>query len=406
MQNREPVWITGVGTVNPLGSNFEETTKALLSGVSGVVKVTEFALPDHLSSIAGKVKGIPHPTEVPDETFFQLNRLEQLILSCISQALQQSDLVGSSDLENTALLLGLGAELMYSWEIDRNNGGDRVGTPELDLQAISQLVQNIYGIRGPSSSVAAACASGNYAFAQAKQWLQMGLGEVCIAGAADLFVTPMAMACFGNLRALSRRNDAPTEASRPFDSDRDGFVMGEGGAVFVLETASHARKRGAKPMAELAGFGASSDAFHLVIPSPNPAPAVKAMRAAIKDAKINPEEIDYVNAHATSTPVGDVSETKVLKEVLGERVRFVPISSTKSMTGHLLSGAAAMNATACLVALQEQTIHPTINLHNPDPECNLRHVANQAEEHPVNIAVSNAFGFGGSNTTVVFKKVA
>jgi 3-oxoacyl-[acyl-carrier-protein] synthase II len=242
--------------------------------------------------------------------------------------------------------------------------------------------------------------------AQGRQWIRMGWVDVCLAGAGDMFVTPMAMSCFGNLRALSMRNNDPAGASRPFDRERDGFVMGEGGVVFVLESAGHARRRGARPLADVAGFGASSDAFHMVIPSPDPAPAVAALRRALADAQVNPEDIDYINAHATSTPVGDPSECKVLTQVLGDGVRKVPVSSTKSMTGHLLSGAAAMNVLACLVALQEQALPPTINLHDPDPECDLCHVPLQAQPRPVRVAVSNSLGFGGSNTSLVLRKAA
>jgi 3-oxoacyl-[acyl-carrier-protein] synthase II len=216
----------------------------------------------------------------------------------------------------------------------------------------------------------------------------------------------MSLAGFGNLRALSRRNDDPASASRPFDRDRDGFVMGEGGAMFVLEPAASARRRGARAYAEIAGFGASSDAFHMIIPSSNPEPAAGALRAALADAAVNPDEIDYLNAHATSTPVGDRAEARVLQIVLGEAIRKVAVSSTKSMTGHLLSAAAAVEALACLVALDHQAIPPTINLDDPDPECDLCHVPHQARLQRVRIAVSNSFGFGGSNACLVLRKVA
>jgi 3-oxoacyl-[acyl-carrier-protein] synthase II len=224
-----------------------------------------------------------------------------------------------------------------------------------------------------------------------------------LAGACDMAVTPMSLAGFGNLRALSRRNDEPELASRPFDKERDGFVMGEGGAVFVLERAESARRRSARVYAEVAGCGASSDAHNMVIPSPNPEPATLAMRQALSDARVNPADVDYINAHATSTPVGDIAEARVLEAVFGTALPCVPVSSTKSMTGHLLTAAAAVEAVACLVAMERMALPPTINLHQPDPECNLRHVANQAEVHQVRVAVSNSFGFGGSNTCLVLR---
>jgi 3-oxoacyl-[acyl-carrier-protein] synthase II len=251
--------------------------------------------------------------------------------------------------------------------------------------------------------MSAACASGNYALALARRWLQMGWVDVCLAGACDTAITPLILASFANLRALSRRNEEPQAASRPFDLERDGFVMGEGGAMFVLERTDSAKKRDAHIYAEIAGCGASSDAYHMVIPSPHPEPAIAAMRQALKDARLNPSDVDYVNAHATSTPVGDQAETKVLHTVFGSHIETMPVSSTKSMTGHLLTAAAAVEALACIIALDRQTVPPTINLHNPDPECKLRHVPNQAESHPVRITASNSFGFGGSNTCLILK---
>ncbi len=218
-------------------------------------------------------------------------------------------------------------------------------------------------------------------------------------------VTPMSMGCFGNLRALSRRNDDPGRASRPFDSARDGFVIGEGGAVFVLEPASTARARGARAYASVAGFGSSSDAYHAVIPSPDPEPAVSAMRQALAEAGVEPVEIDYINAHAPGTPVGDVLEASALAMVLGEATPLVPVSSTKSMTGHLLTAAGAVEAIACIAALRHQALPPTINLDDPDPKCPLRHVANRAEAANVAVTVSNSFGFGGSNTCLVLRAV-
>ncbi|HEX5105919.1 MAG TPA: beta-ketoacyl-[acyl-carrier-protein] synthase family protein, partial [Pirellulaceae bacterium] len=261
------------------------------------------------------------------------------------------------------------------------------------------------GSEGPTATIAAACASGNYAIAQARRWIELGLVDVCLAGGVES-ITPMCRANFYNLRALSRRVDDARRASRPFDLDRDGFVIGEGAAMLVLESAEHARRRGARAYAEVAGFGATSDAFHMIIPSSDPAPASLAMKRALADAQVSPSEVNYVNAHATATPVGDKGEARALHAAFGDDVAHVPVSSTKSMTGHLLSAAAAVESLACVVAIQRQAIPPTINLDQPDPECNLRLVAHQAVEWPVKVAMSNSFGFGGSNTTLVLRKVA
>jgi 3-oxoacyl-[acyl-carrier-protein] synthase II len=254
-------------------------------------------------------------------------------------------------------------------------------------------------------TLSTACATGNFALAQARRWLELGWADICLAGACDKAITPLVMAGFGNLRALSRQNDRPQAASRPFDRQRDGFVLGEGGAVFVLEPASRARRRGARAYGELAGCGLSSDAYHLVIPSPEPVHAIAAMRSALEEARVDPTEVGYVNAHGTSTPVGDIAEAKALREVFGAAVKSVPVSSTKSMTGHLLTAASALEALACLATFRYGALPPTINLDDPDPECDLYHVANQAQERKVRVAISNSFGFGGSNSCAVFKAV-
>jgi 3-oxoacyl-[acyl-carrier-protein] synthase II len=275
----------------------------------------------------------------------------------------------------------------------------------LDQKSVLDYVREALGLSGPVVVVAAACASANYAIAQGKRWAELGWADICLAGGCDL-VTPMAAAGFGNLRALSRRTSEPAAASRPFDCDRDGFVLGEGGAAFVLESSDQARRRGARGYAEVAGFGASSDASHMIIPSSDPQPAARAIRAALDDARINADQVHYINAHATSTPVGDAAEARSLKLAMGPSAAKTPISSTKSMTGHLLSGAAAIEAVACIAAFEGQAIPPTINLDRIDPECDLRHVPHAAQEHKVRVSLSNSFGFGGNNTTLILRKAA
>jgi 3-oxoacyl-[acyl-carrier-protein] synthase II len=413
----KPIWITGVGTATPLGTTPEQFADRLLAGTSCVSSVSRFNVAEHPSQIAGELLSLPCPPEFADPSllrafgngspiaFERLHRLEQVVLWCCTQALRDSGWWQKRQEGRLGMVLGMGAEWLLLWESGLDAGGRSYHHPERDSNSLLERVRLTLGLNGPVACVSAACASGNYALAQARYWLELGWADVCLAGACDMGVSPMSLAGFGNLRALSRRNDEPRLASRPFDRDRDGFVMGEGGAVFVLEPAATARQRSARVYAEVAGCGSSSDAYHMVIPSPDPEPAVAAMRQALRDAEVNPADVGYINAHATSTPVGDIAETRVLHEVLGESALKVPISSTKSMTGHLLTGAAAVEALACVVAMQRGTLPPTINLENPDPECNLCHVRNEAWERPVKVAVSNSFGFGGSNTCLVLKAV-
>jgi 3-oxoacyl-[acyl-carrier-protein] synthase II len=399
----EPVWITGVGAVTPVGATYAQIAESLLAGSSGVRSVTQFPVADHLSQIGASIEVIPCPTGWDEHDFRQLPRVDQAALWCGVSALQDAGWFARRNELRIGLVLGNAAEWNTFWENDFQQGGRQIYQPQSQLEPLTQRTSQRLGLSGPAVSLSAACASGNYAIALARRWLQMGWIDVCLAGACDMAITPMTLAGFGNLRALSRRNDDPKAASRPFDADRDGFVMGEGGTLFVMERAESARRRGARAYAEVAGCGASSDAYHMVIPSPHPEPAIAAMRQALTDARLNPSDVDYVNAHATSTPVGDQAEAKVLETVFGPHIETMPVSSTKSMTGHLLTAAAAVEALACIIALDRQTIPPTINLHRPDPECRLRHVPNQAEQHRVQITASNSFGFGGSNTCLILK---
>jgi 3-oxoacyl-[acyl-carrier-protein] synthase II len=405
VSHQDAIWITGAGTATPLGHTYDEVADHLLAGHSCVGRVTGFDIAEHPSQIAAQVHEVPCPPGLAPADFARRHRLEQLVLWCCTSALRDAGWWERRSQVRLGMVIGLGAEWHEVWEADFLTGGTRIWEPERDAESLLGRVRQTLGLDGPIASLSAACASGNYAIAQARQWLELGWVDVCLAGACDMAVTPMSLAGFGNLRALSRRNAEPQAASRPFDRNRDGFVMGEGGAVFVLEPRHAARARDARAYAEVAGFGASSDAHNMVIPSPDPEPAVAAMRQALDDAEVNPGEVGYINAHATSTPVGDMAETRVLATVFGEAVRKVPISSTKSMTGHLLTAAAAVEALACLAAMERSALPPTINLDDPDPECNLCHVANEAWSRPARVAVSNSFGFGGSNTCLVLKAV-
>lgn len=397
------VWITGVGTATPLGCSYSEVGDSLLAGRSGVRSVRGFDATEHPSQVAGQLDTVPCPPEFAPEEFARLERLEQLSLWCCSAALRDSGWWERRGEVRIGLVLGVGAELLLGWEAAFLRGEKRLEIPERDAESMVHMLRRRLALNGPAASVSAACASGNYALAQARRWLELGWVDVCLAGACDMAVSPMSLAGFGNLRALSRRNSDPQAASRPFDRNRDGFVMSEGGAVFVLENAAAARRRSAPVYAEVAGFGAGSDAHNMVIPSPHPMPAISAMRRALADAGVAPANVGYINAHATSTPVGDAAEARVLEAVLGDSLMAVPVSSTKSMTGHLLTAAAAVEVLACLVAMERRAVPPTINLDEPDPECRLCHVPKEARTHPVRVTVSNSFGFGGSNTCLVLR---
>ena len=390
-----------------MGHSYEEFSSNLFNSVSGIERVSEFDVSDHPSQIASLIGTIPCPEGFDETEFRSRLRIEQCGIWSAESALRDAGWHSRPKDLRIGLVLGLGAEWMQSWEMDYRRGGRRAFDPTEEPAGMTTKVHRLLGLNGPQLTIAAACASGNWALAQGRRWLELGWVDVCLAGACDIGVTPLSLAGFGNLRALSRNNDAPHEALRPFDKDRDGMVLGEGGVVFVLEHEANAKARGARQYANVAGFGASSDAFHMVIPCPEPTQGIVAMRQALDDAEISPSEIDYINAHATGTPVGDICEAKILQEVLGSSVSDIPISSTKALTGHLLSAAAAIEAVVCLAAMEREEIPATINLTDIDPECAmLRHVTNQAESAQVDVAVSNSFGFGGNNTCLVLKKAA
>lgn len=399
------VWITGLGAATPLGHAFEPIAANLLKGRSGIRAVTEFSINDHPSQIAARIETIPCPPGWSEGSFARRRPLERLVLWCCAAALQNSGWWDRRDSVRVGLVLGLGAEWLVSWEDDALRNGLEQAAETRYPEPLEILARRELGLSGPALGLSTACASGNHALAVARRWLTLGWADVCVAGACDMGVSPMSLACFGNLRALSRRNAEPQAASRPFDRGRDGFVIGEGGAAFVLEPAASARRRGARGYASVNGFGASSDAYHAIIPSPDPGPVVAAMRRALEDAGVSPESVSYVNAHATGTPVGDELEANALRIVLGDTAATVPVSSTKSMTGHLLTAAGAMECIAGIAALEHQALPPTINLDDPDPKCALNHVALEARPQRVEVVLSNSFGFGGSNTSLVLRRV-
>ncbi len=400
---RRAVWITGVGLSTPLGHDFETLERNLLEGRSGVVAVSSFSTVDYPSRIAAPVAAIPCPPSQSPQRFGRLPRIEQAALWSIESALRDAGWWARRHEVRVGLVLGLGAEWMELWEVDRLAGGDRVQDPSQDERSTLDRVRAALELNGPSVTVSAACAASNFAFEIGRNWLRRGLADVCVVGGCEMAVTPVGLATFGNLRALSRRNDEPARASRPFDKGRDGFVLGEGGVFCVLEASDHARGRGANAYAEVAGFGATSDAHHHVIPSPDPAPASRAARQALRDARVEPHEVDHINAHATGTPVGDAGEAAVLRLVFGEALDAIPTTSTKSMTGHLLTAAGAIEALACITAIRRGAIPPTLNLDEPDVDLFL--VAREAMPRRVSTVVSNSFGFGGANSCLVLRSV-
>jgi len=399
--DREPVVITGRAAVSPLGSSPDTILDRLFAGVSGVREIEIDPRARTAARFAAPVAEIPVPGGIEPAEFARLDRLEQLCLAPVAAALADAGLRPGADGPRIGLVLGLGAEHLKAWELDFLTGGTAVFEPRRDSTLVHRLAART-GITGPAVTAAAACASSGYALALARAWIDAGWIDACVAGGCDI-LSPTSIAAFYNLRALSRRADDPTRASRPFDRDRDGFVMGEGGAFFVLERRSAAAARGARLLGELAGVGMSSDGVHMVTPSSDPAQAARAIAAAIADAGLAPDDLDYINAHAAGTPVGDAAEAGAIRLACGGAADRIPVSSTKSMTGHLVSGAAAFEALACLGAIERQAVPPTINLDEPDPGCPLLHVPHVAQPRRVAVAASNSFGFGGSNLCLVLR---
>ncbi len=403
------VVITGIGAVTPLGNNFDSIADALLAGRSGIVEIDGAGFSREARQFAAPVAAIPTVAADSNDSNDAFDRLGQICLAASSAAKADAglgDLHGSGPVAGArvGLVLGIGAEHLKSWEADFLAGGRQVFAPDRPTSLVHRIAARL-GIEGPAVTVAAACASSGYALALARRWIAAGLVDVCLAGGCDI-LSPTGFAAFYNLRALSRRSDDPVRASRPFDRDRDGFVMGEGGAVLVLESRRHADARGARVRGELAGVGMSGDAAHMVIPSDDPTEAARAIHLALQSAGVQPADLDYVNAHAAGTPVGDVAEAAAIRLALGAATDHVPASSTKSMSGHLVSGAAAFEAIACLAAIDRQAIPPTLNLDSPDERCRLDHVPLVARPHPVTVTASNSFGFGGANLCLVIRRAA
>jgi len=409
------VVITGIGVISPVGNDLPTFWESLKSGRSGVGRITAFDPEKFDCQIAGEVKDFAAaPYFKTPKDVKRADRYTQLAVAATKMCLEDSGLdLGAIDLDRAGVMIGSGVGGLATMEEQVTKlvtrGPDRT-SPFMIAMMISNMASGFismeHGLRGPNMAIVTACATANHCMGEAWRIIKFGDADVMLAGGSEACVVPVGIAGFAAMRALSVRNDEPEKASRPFDKDRDGFVMGEGAGVLVLEEYEHAKKRGAKIYCELAGYGLTADAYHMTAPQPEGEGAARCMRMAMKHAKVNPEEIDYINAHGTSTPIGDACETMAVKGAFGDYARNgLVVSSTKSMTGHLLGAAGAVEMAACVMAMRDGIIPPTINLDHPDPQCDLDYVPNKAREKKVRIALSNSFGFGGHNSSLLIKAV-
>jgi 3-oxoacyl-[acyl-carrier-protein] synthase II len=410
--DKRRVVITGVGAVTPVGNTADEFWAALLEGRSGIGPITRFDATGFATRIAGEIKGFDSLKYIDKKDDRKFDPFLKYAVACATMAVEDAALkTDSVDPTRFGVLVGSGIggleTLLSNYEVLRTKGPDRVSPffiPMLIVNMASGVVSMRLGAKGPNSSVVTACATGNHAIGDATKIIQRGDADVMIAGGSEAIIIPLTIAGFCQMKAMSTRNDDPTRASRPFDAERDGFVCGEGGGLLVLESLEHARRRGARIYAEVVGYGMTGDAHHMTAPDPDGDGAARAMAAALHDAGLEPSAVGYINAHGTSTPYNDKFETIAIKRVFGEHARKLAVSSTKSMTGHLLGAAGGIEAIATAFALYHGMLPPTINYEKPDPECDLDYVPNQARKQEVEVALSNAFGFGGTNATLAFKK--
>lgn len=406
------VVITGIGMITPVGHNVDESWEALINGVSGVDYITEFDASEYPVRIAAEVKNYNPKDFLDRKEAKRLEKFSQFALIASEEALKMSGLEITDEFsEQIGCFIGSGMGSLGLIESENQklvNFGPEKVTPLLIPRIIVNMAAgNVaikFNLKGPSHSVVSACASGTHAIGEAYRNIKYGIMEACVAGGTESCITPMGVAGFHALTALSTRNDDPRKASRPFDKERDGFIMGEGAGVVILESLDHALSRGATILAEIAGYGATSDAYHMTSPAPGGEGGARAMTAAIKEAGIDPSEVTLVNAHGTSTPYNDKFETEAIKKSLGEHASKVVVQSTKSMTGHLLGAAGGVEAAVCVKSIMEGKVHPTINQEVADPDCDLDYVPNVARDLDVKVALSNSLGFGGHNATLLFKK--
>ena len=409
---RRRVVVTGLGCVSPVGNTISSAWQALLSGQSGIATVTKFDVSAFSTTFAGEVKGFQVEDYIPAKEARHMDTFIHYGMAAGIQAMQDSGLsVTEANAERIGVMVGSGIGGLPMIEEThgeyQKRGPRRISpffVPASIINMISGHLSIKYGLKGPNLAIVTACTTGLHCIGEAGRLIEYGDADVMIAGGAESTVSPLGIGGFAAARALSSRNDDPATASRPWDKDRDGFVLGEGAGVMVLEEYEHAKARGAKIYAELLGFGMSADAHHMTAPLEDGDGARRCMIAAMRNAGINPDQVDYVNAHGTSTPLGDVAETVAIKRALGDHAHKVVVNSTKSMTGHLLGGAGGLESVFTVLAVHHQKSPPTINIFNQDPDCDLDYCANTARDMPINIAVKNSFGFGGTNGTLIFSK--
>src|SRR5580704_9329838 len=410
----ERVVITGIGLVTPVGIGTTESWRALLAGESGIAPITLFDCSQFRVRIAGEVKGWEPTLYIEKKKLKEMDRFDELALGAAAMAVADAKLeLTEEERPRAGCFVGVGLGGLFTLEKVKETLLTK-GPTKVSPYSIPGIIANLaagqvsmaYGLKGPSYCTTSACSSGAHAIGEAAQWIRRGRCDVMVAGGAEATVTPVGISGFEAMFALSKRNDDPTHASRPFDIGRDGFVSGEGSGVLVLESLTHARNRGARIYAEVAGYGASSDAHHMTQPAPTHEGAQRAMRMALDDAQVAPDAIDYVNAHGTSTPIGDVEESRAIEAVYGASARDKKlwVSSTKSMMGHLLGAAGAVETAVCALAIREGHVPPTTNLVDPDPDCSLDYVPNTARERRLRHAMNNSFGFGGTNCALLLSR--
>ncbi len=411
-ENRRRVVITGLGLLTPLGTGVRKSWSALLEGRSGIDRITAFDTTDFPVKIAGEVSDFDPKDYIEEKEVRKMDRFIHLAIAASQMAFDDSALeITDDNAERVGVIIGSGIGGMITiekyHEILLDKGYRRMTPffiPMLIINLAAGRVSMRFGAKGPNSAVCTACATGTHSIGDAFRVIQRGEADVMFAGGTEAVVSPLAVAGFAVMKALSRRNDEPQKASRPFDADRDGFVIAEGAGIVILEELEHARKRGARIYAEVAGYGMTGDAYHITAPSPDGDGPARCMKLTLEDAGVSPEVVDYINAHGTSTRFNDELETKAIKRVFGDHAYKLAVSSTKSMTGHQLGAAGGVEAVFSALSIYEGIVPPTINLDNPDPECDLDYVPHKARKMNVEYALSNSFGFGGTNACLLFKK--
>jgi 3-oxoacyl-[acyl-carrier-protein] synthase II len=411
--SKRKVVVTGLGIISPVGNSVAEAWSNIVAGKSGITNITKFDASAFASQVAGEVKGFDVDQYLSPKEARRMDTFIQFGLAAGIQAVRDAGLeVTDENAERIGVSIGSGIgglQLIEDTDKVYQEAGPRKISPFFIPGTIINMISGnlsiMYGFKGPNIAIVTACTTATHAIGDAARLIEYGDADVMVAGGAEAAITQLGVGGFAAARALSTRNDDPATASRPWDMDRDGFVIGEGAGVLVLEEYEHAKRRGAKIYCELAGFGMSADAYHMTSPSESGEGAARCMRNALRNAGINADEVDYVNAHGTSTPAGDVAETQAVKGYFGDRANKIAVSSTKSMTGHLLGAAGGIEAVFSALAIQDQIAPPTINIFNQDPRCDLDFVPNVARNMKIDVAISNSFGFGGTNGTVVFRKL-